>query len=299
MPCARGWRCGRRVHGHRGEPVPEHSLLDAAEGLLVGLELRDAAGPLDGVDLSSKMAEHAAELCTTDDGKAERADAATPRVAGDLVPPRRDGKLATARRLRVGRAVRARRVGRRVVLFRGSERRPVRSGREDRDRAATSSSPSRPSLRETGGGSSRPSSATRTTPSTCATWRHRSGWSRATPCRSSRAWRAACRSAARSTSCTSRRWSREALRSQQQASSRAAAAGPRSLGARNSSRAAATASRGRTPSARRRHHRDITGRRAELGRHAHSRTRCAPRSRRLRRRRCPAGRRSLLCSRGS
>ena len=39
-------------------------------------------GPLDGVDLSAKMAEYAAELCTTDDGKVERADAATRKATG-------------------------------------------------------------------------------------------------------------------------------------------------------------------------------------------------------------------------
>ena len=61
------------------------SALDAGCGTgLAGLELRDAAvrGPLDGVDLSSKMAEYAAELCTTEDGKVERADAATRKATG-------------------------------------------------------------------------------------------------------------------------------------------------------------------------------------------------------------------------
>ena len=37
---------------------------------------------MDGVDLSSKMAEYAAELCSTDDGKVERADAATRKATG-------------------------------------------------------------------------------------------------------------------------------------------------------------------------------------------------------------------------
>ena len=51
---------------------------------MAGLELCDAAvrGPLDGVDLSAKMAEYAAELCATDDGKVERADAATRKATG-------------------------------------------------------------------------------------------------------------------------------------------------------------------------------------------------------------------------
>ena len=56
---------------HRGKYA---SALDAGCGTgLAGLELRDAVkGALDGVDLSSKMAEYAAELCATDDGKVER-----------------------------------------------------------------------------------------------------------------------------------------------------------------------------------------------------------------------------------
>ena len=61
------------------------SALDAGCGTgLAGLELRDAAvrGPLDGVDLSAKMAEYAAELCLTDDGAFERADAATRKATG-------------------------------------------------------------------------------------------------------------------------------------------------------------------------------------------------------------------------
>ena len=68
---------------HRGKKYA--SALDAGCGTgLAGLELRDAAvrGPLDGVDLSAKMAEYAAELCTTDDGKVERADAATRKATG-------------------------------------------------------------------------------------------------------------------------------------------------------------------------------------------------------------------------
>jgi predicted TPR repeat methyltransferase len=66
---------------HRGKYA---SALDAGCGTgLAGLELRDAVrGPLDGVDLSAKMAEYAAELCTTDDGKVERADAATRKATG-------------------------------------------------------------------------------------------------------------------------------------------------------------------------------------------------------------------------
>ena len=66
---------------HRGKYA---SALDAGCGTgLAGLELRDAVqGALDGVDLSSKMAEYAAELCSTDDGKVERADAATRKATG-------------------------------------------------------------------------------------------------------------------------------------------------------------------------------------------------------------------------
>ena len=66
---------------HRGKYA---SALDAGCGTgLAGLELRDAVqGALDGVDLSSKMAEYAAELCLTDDGAFERADAATRKATG-------------------------------------------------------------------------------------------------------------------------------------------------------------------------------------------------------------------------
>ena len=66
---------------HRGKYA---SALDAGCGTgLAGLELRDAVqGALDGVDLSSKMAEYAAELCLTDDGAFERADAATRKAVG-------------------------------------------------------------------------------------------------------------------------------------------------------------------------------------------------------------------------
>ena len=67
---------------HRG--MKYASALDAGCGTgLAGLELRDAVrGALDGVDLSSKMAEYAAELCLTDDGAFERADAATRKAVG-------------------------------------------------------------------------------------------------------------------------------------------------------------------------------------------------------------------------
>ena len=68
---------------HRGTKYA--SALDAGCGTgLAGLELRDAAvrGPLDGVDLSAKMAEYAAELCLTDDGAVERADAVTLKATG-------------------------------------------------------------------------------------------------------------------------------------------------------------------------------------------------------------------------
>ena len=67
---------------HRGKKYA--SALDAGCGTgLAGLELREAVtGVLDGVDLSAKMAEYAAELCATDDGKVERADAATRKATG-------------------------------------------------------------------------------------------------------------------------------------------------------------------------------------------------------------------------
>jgi predicted TPR repeat methyltransferase len=60
------------------------SALDAGCGTgLAGPELRDAVrGPVDGVDLSAKMAEYAAELCVTDDGGLERAEAATRKATG-------------------------------------------------------------------------------------------------------------------------------------------------------------------------------------------------------------------------
>ena len=130
---------------HRGKKYA--SALDAGCGTgLAGLELRDAVTAfLDGVDLSAKMAEYAAELCATDDGKVERADAATRKATGWGTVYRRveTGNLPRARRLRFGRTVRARGLCADVLCYFGDlQSCPLWPRR--RRRAATSSSPSRP-----------------------------------------------------------------------------------------------------------------------------------------------------------
>ena len=82
---------------HRGKYA---SALDAGCGTgLAGLPSCATPWKDIDVDLSSKWPEYAAELCSTDDGKIERADAATRKATelGDGLPPRRDGQPAAAR----------------------------------------------------------------------------------------------------------------------------------------------------------------------------------------------------------